>query len=489
MQLQVSEMEDVYWEIVLEEVNNKEYPLRKLTLDWEGFTSCGIPIQPGFIKLMEALRSHKTLVEFQYHGDNYSRDEILIALLKSLKNNDCIKYLSISSLNFDLEAARVLSQMLTNNQTLISLSIKAYSDYLFERGETWSDPINSESVVELARSLQTTALKWLKINQIDDKSFEILARSLPQTLIHLNLAQNNINEEKISTIISCLQSNAENLKELILDDDLATQYFQNQASSSLSTVKIASNKSLSGKLLRKEDHLQLSPHELDDSDWSLMATALTKDDTTYRKLELFFSEKFNPNYLNYLETLFGKQCRLTSLIIRNYFLDKPIQIEILRMLKENNSINELEVSETNFAAFNELGKLLENNNKIKHVNLVYISLNDENCITLANYLKNNHVLQSLKVYTCETDDIGFQAILSSLPNSLSKLEFTSNRISDKILPALLTFVETHPLLKQISLQQYSGNKIYSTLVNGSDLMAKIHEVTNKNHCICQIKFN
>ncbi|CAF4469296.1 unnamed protein product, partial [Rotaria sp. Silwood2] len=355
--------------------------------------------------------------------------------------------------------------------------------------ETWSDPINSESVVELARSLQTTALKWLKINQIDDKSFEILARSLPQTLIHLNLAQNNINEEKISTIISCLQSNAENLKELILDDDLATQYFQNQASSSLSTVKIASNKSLSGKLLRKEDHLQLSPHELDDSDWSLMATALTKDDTTYRKLELFFSEKFNPNYLNYLETLFGKQCRLTSLIIRNYFLDKPIQIEILRMLKENNSINELEVSETNFAAFNELGKLLENNNKIKHVNLVYISLNDENCITLANYLKNNHVLQSLKVYTCETDDIGFQAILSSLPNSLSKLEFTSNRISDKILPALLTFVETHPLLKQISLQQYSGNKIYSTLVNGSDLMAKIHEVTNKNHCICQIKFN
>ncbi|CAF4920593.1 unnamed protein product [Rotaria sp. Silwood1] len=219
--------------------------------------------------------------------------------------------------------------------------MRVYSDYQFEKGETWIVPIDSECVVVLAHSLQTTALKWLKINKIDDNGFEVLARSLPKTLVHLDLAENNINGEKISTIRSYLQSNGENLKELILDDNLATQYFQKQASSSLSTVKIVWNSSLLGKLL----------------------------------------------------------------------------------------------------------------------------------------------------HGCEIGDIGFQAILSSLPNSLSQFEFTNNRISEKSLPALLAFVETHPTLKQISLLESGINKNSSTPVNASDLVVKILKITNKNHCICQIGFD
>ncbi|CAF1004234.1 unnamed protein product [Rotaria sordida] len=119
--------------------------------------------------------------------------------------------------------------------------MRVYGDYQADKGESWIVPINSECVVELTRSLQTTALKRLKINKIDDNGFEVLARSLPKTLVHLDLAENKINEEKIPTIHSYLQSNGENLKELILDDNLATQYFQKQASSSLSTVKIVWN--------------------------------------------------------------------------------------------------------------------------------------------------------------------------------------------------------------------------------------------------------
>ncbi|CAF1470727.1 unnamed protein product [Rotaria sordida] len=224
-------------------------------------------------------------------------------------------------------------------------------------GETGAVPMDSECVVELARSLQTTALKWLKINKINDSGFEILARSLPKTLVHLDLAENNITGGNISTIRSYLQSNGENLKELILDDNLATQYFQQQESSSLSTVKIVSNSSLAGIFLRKEDYFGLQIDQMDDTDG------------------------------------------------------------------------------------------------------------------------------------CEIGDIGFQAILSSLPNSLSQLESTSNQISDKSLPTLLTFVETHPHLKQISLKESGINKNSSTPVNASDLMAKILEITNKNHCICQIGFD
>ncbi|CAF4046649.1 unnamed protein product [Rotaria sordida] len=355
--------------------------------------------------------------------------------------------------------------------------------------ETGAVPMDSECVVELARSLQTTALKWLKINKIDDSGFEILARSLPKTLVHLDLAENNITGGNISTIRSYLQSNGENLKELILDDNLATQYFQQQESSSLSTVKIVSNSSLAGIFLRKEDYFGLQIDQMDDTGWSLMVTELTKDDTTYRKMNLRLFDKFNRNHLNYLETIFGKQCRLTSLIIIDWLTDKSMQIEILRMLKENNSINELEIMGIDFKTLNELGKLLENNNKIKHVKLSQNSLSDEDCIMLANYLKNNQVLQSFTIDGCEIGDIGFQAILSSLPNSLSQLESTSNQISDKSLPTLLTFVETHPHLKQISLKESGINKNSSTPVNASDLMAKILEITNKNHCICQIGFD
>ncbi|CAF1278261.1 unnamed protein product [Rotaria sordida] len=346
MQLKVNEMEDADWPIVLEEVNNKEHPLRKLRLEWDsGIYGNKKPIKPGFIKLTEALGFCKTLVEFTYYSRDSSMDENLIVSLKSLKDNRSIKYLSIMSVHFDLETTRVFSQMLTNNQTLLSLNMSVYAHSQFEKGESWTSPLNSECVVELARSLQTTALEWLKIEEIDDNGFEVLARSLPKTLVHLNLTGNKITGENIPTIRSYLQSNGENLKELILDDNLATQYFQQQESSSLSTVKIVSDRSL-----------------------------------------------------------------------------------------------------------------------------------------------NSQVLQSFTADKCEIGDIGFQAILSSLPNSLFQLEFTSKQISEKSLPALLAFVETHPTLKQIKIE-FGINKNSSTPVNASDLVAKILKITNKNHCICQIEFS
>lgn len=61
------------------------------------------------------------------------------------------------------------------------------------------------------------------------------------------------------------------------------------------------------------------------------------------RLPLVLNEKFNRNQLKYVKPLVGQQSPLTSLIMTDYLLDASVQIDLIRQLKENQSIIELEL--------------------------------------------------------------------------------------------------------------------------------------------------
>lgn len=183
-----------------------------------------------------------------------------------------------------------------------------------------TEAISIEAVIQLASSLQTTVIERFKINLIDNEGFKMLAQSLPKTLVHLDLSCNRMSEDSIPTLHSYLKSNGKNLKELIFDCNLTTKYLEEQESSSLSTLKIIRNDSYQAYLFCNEIPLSMYPLHTSDSQWSELFMELKKYDTIGHKIQLNFSEKYNPNQFHYVRNLLDKQFRVTSLIINSIIL-------------------------------------------------------------------------------------------------------------------------------------------------------------------------
>lgn len=135
-------------------------------------------------------------------------------------------------------------------------------------------------------------------------------------------------------------------------------------------------------------------------------------------------------------------------------------------------------------------ELLAKRNNIIRLSLSSSSnIRDEEAIKLIQGLKTNTVLQSLSLKQTEISDIGFQALLSSLPTSLSQLIIKDTLITEKSLPALLTFVKDRPNLKDISIIR-NQIRIYSlNELNISDLLETILKITNANHCFFDLSIN
>jgi hypothetical protein len=318
----------------------------------------------------------------------------------------------------------------------------------------------------------------------------VLASSLPKTLVHLDLARNKIAETSIPILHSYLKSNESTLKELILDDSLAKEYVEAQQSLSLplSTVKIINDASWQADFFRQESALNLVPHNMNDDDWSVLFTELTKNDTIYQELHLIFFVEVARHQMSYLENLFSKQFRLTSLTIFDYVLDASVQIELFQQLRKNSLITDLRICfkiESN--VFSELVDLLGSKNNIIRLDLSDSSyLGDEEAIMLTQGLNTNTVLQSLTLDQSQIGDIGFQALLSSLPSSLSYLKLEDNLISWKSLPSLLAFIKARPNFKKVCLKTNGISCNCSTKINVPDLIERILKTADTNHCICEL---
>ncbi|CAF4334893.1 unnamed protein product, partial [Rotaria sp. Silwood2] len=294
MSLTIKTMDDSDWCIVLEEVNKKETLWQALGLTWDR-SSDNIQevVEPRFIELVKAIGTHPKLLKFGFYMQPMACDNKVGILLEALKDNHSIQDLSTISPDLDLETAHAFAQVLMNNKILLSLDIStSYCGPPDER-PTQHEPMKLECGIELARALRTTNLQRLGIQQIDNKVLEVILQSLPNTLVHLDLSDNNINENSIPIIRSYLETNGKTLNELILDDDLANQYLQSQESSSLSTVKIILNTSWAAQLYRYTKYTHAWMYEAEQIDWSLLITELSKPDTTLRHLNWCFEEDTN----------------------------------------------------------------------------------------------------------------------------------------------------------------------------------------------------
>lgn len=353
-------------------------------------------------------------------------------------------------------------------------------------------PIDVETTVQLASFLQTTVLQQLKINLIDNKALKVLIESLPKTLVRLDLGSNNINEDNIPTLRSYLKSNGSTLKELILPGSIAKEYLQEQeSSSSLSTLKIIDDSAWQARLLCNEEPSRIDSRNMSDNDWFQFCKELTKDDTPYHQIHLLLNQDFVQNQLDYVRPLLGDQSSLTRLILDGYFSDASIPLHLVEQLKYNNSIIDLELNfQMDANVFNELVNVLTN--KTNFIRLILTScsnIGDKEVTMLIGSLKNCTVLQSLTLNQSLIEDTDFQLLLSSLPISLNQLVMNSNKISEKSLPPLLTFLKDRPTLKHISLQENIIRLNNSTNVNVFDIMEEIEKIANANHCFIHLGVN
>jgi hypothetical protein len=97
-------MEDSDWDIVLEEMRNKAYPLRELKIDL--ILIHDKPIGPGFIELVKTIGDHTTLIKLDCDFYYNSEDPKMAVLLNELKNHHFIKHLELDCSYFDLNTAR-----------------------------------------------------------------------------------------------------------------------------------------------------------------------------------------------------------------------------------------------------------------------------------------------------------------------------------------------------------------------------------------------
>ncbi|CAF1573621.1 unnamed protein product, partial [Adineta steineri] len=82
---------------------------------------------------------------------------------------------------------------------------------------------------------------------------------------------------------------------------------------------------------------------------------------------------------------------------------------------------------------------------------------------------------------------GFQAILSSLPDSLIVLHFTHNCLDAKILPWFENFIKTHPKIKDVSLENNPITLNSAPKLDVAGLIDQILKITNANQCNCYLE--
>jgi hypothetical protein len=356
---------------------------------------------------------------------------------------------------------------------------------------SFGEPLAVESVSALATALKTTTLERLSIHEMNKAGLETLVQSLPKTLFHLNLDKNYIHEDAIPVIHSYIQSNGSTLKELIINPNHVEEYLKQYGSSVLSTLEINNNCAWKEKLFHNLESISIDIPNMKDVDWSTLFMTLTKGDTICHEIDFRIKENLDQQQLNYLQTLFGEQFHLTSLIINDRSNDTSNHIELLRILKKNISITELRLDfEITSNVFRECLDLLTIKNNIIRLELPKSSnISDEEAIMLSRALKTNTVLQTLILEHSQIGDIGFQALLSSLSDSLSEFRVEHNLITGESLPYLLTFIKTHPLLREISLKQYGLGLNSTSEVNIPDLSQEIIKTADQYHCLCEINFS
>lgn len=113
------------WDIILEEIYNKEYPLQELKIEWSN--SSHEPIDSSYLELAKIIGSHTTLIKIDCCIRSFVLDNALTVLFEGLGDNRSIRHLRLECQSFSTDMAKVFTQTLMNNTILRSLDIKIYA--------------------------------------------------------------------------------------------------------------------------------------------------------------------------------------------------------------------------------------------------------------------------------------------------------------------------------------------------------------------------
>ncbi|CAF0775869.1 unnamed protein product [Adineta steineri] len=481
MDLNFTKLKDNDWPIVLEQIQNKDYPLRGLSLSWD--TTSNKMIEPGFIQFIKIIENHTTLIHFKIRLYSISDNTKTNFLLGALKKNRSIKNLSVNATDVNQQTTKAFSEVLKDNQSILSLDF--YNcNYADPREPAY--PMFDDCATNLSHSFTTSALQRLKIGDIDDRTFKILLPSLVKTLHVLDLSGNTNYTPNISAFQSHLQSNDNTLRVLILNSSGFEKFKQSELSSK---IHIVNHDSFLGNLFSLEGPISITPHIMNKTDWSILLMELTKDINSLREVDLNLSDGCDENSMNYLENLLGAQSQLKKLKISGTSLNQSIQEKLFQILRKNTSIIKFEMNtkiELNILKY--LIDFLAKNNNIAHLKFdECANLGDQEAIALADALKMATNLKSFQVNSSDIGNSGFQAILSSLPDSLILLHFTHSCLNAKILPWFGNFIKTHPKIRDISLANNPITLNSAPELDVAGLIDQILKITNANQCNCYLE--
>ena len=126
MNLQFTSWDNQYWNIIREEIDNKEYPLQELQILWQD--RANQPIEGEFIEFAKSIGIHPTLIKFGCSFHRLSSNSKGAFLFEQLKNTNSIRHMRLQCDYIDSNTVHAFDQMLINNQTLVSLDMLLYSD-------------------------------------------------------------------------------------------------------------------------------------------------------------------------------------------------------------------------------------------------------------------------------------------------------------------------------------------------------------------------
>jgi len=331
-------------------------------------------------------------------------------LLYNLGSAKSLISLVFWNVTFTGEAEKSLAFMIHNTQSLNSLKFIYCS---FENSAGWIESLgknNSLSKFSMYFSLidasgkikignilkENTNLDKLTLKNfhyVDNSSAISFSENLKinQSLLYLNLAGNNMQENELMLILHALEYNTK-LITLILDRNNFT-------------INIA--KAL-GKLLLKNNtlsHISLYSCKIDN----LIIRHISEDlkfNKSLKKLNLQ-ANSINENGINFLKSALIQNCYLQDLNISQNELYKQGTYNLCDLLKENRGIRRLTIGENSMKpkGIRELINSIKIHRIIEYLSMGAITLNDEHAKLLIEYLNENN---NIKEIYLSSYDIGIE---------------------------------------------------------------------------------
>lgn len=371
----------------------------------------------ALINLCKALEDDQTITFLNFHSRFNLTDEMLNALMMTLKKNQNITKLSIkssSNANIAIEVARLLKN---NQSSLRELTL------------TIGTPDNAR---ELA-----TALK-------KNNTLETLNISNARNILYVSLI--SLNEELTAALLPALKEHPR-ITHLDMSETLNLGFREEVRNRNIVLLIDALN------INRNLSHFSYTHNDLNEKETQLFAS-LIKENKGVSDLNLGYNQ-MGCKGAQALADILKKNDTLTNLNLRNNNIKKDGMQALAVALATNSTLTKLDISE-NEVDTPSLAKALKQNHTLKYLNLYDTKCDIE---VLAEALKDNQGLTDLNLGSIlKINAVSLEHLIAALPqnHSLTSLGLSSNCLFDHSIPDLIGLLNRSPKLSKLDL---SSNKI------------------------------